>query len=115
MFMSKSLARVFGWERLRRKATGPRCSFCSKGSRDFREIHSGPEHVIICDECLKIAAEIIDQETCTAKQTLDRLPGTLVCSFCLKTEEEVRRLVAGPAVCICDQCVTGFLERSEGR
>lgn len=31
--------------------------------------------------------------------------GTLVCSFCAKTQEEVRKLVAGPSVYICDECV----------
>ena len=30
---------------------------------------------------------------------------TLVCSFCSKTQEEVRKLVAGPGVYICDECV----------
>jgi len=30
---------------------------------------------------------------------------TLVCSFCAKTEDEVKMLIAGPEVYICDQCV----------
>lgn len=29
----------------------------------------------------------------------------LICSFCGKTQEEVRKLVAGPGVYICDECV----------
>lgn len=29
----------------------------------------------------------------------------LVCSFCLKPESEVATLIAGPGVCICDECV----------
>jgi ATP-dependent Clp protease ATP-binding subunit ClpX len=29
----------------------------------------------------------------------------LTCSFCAKTQEEVRKLVAGPGVYICDECV----------
>ena len=29
----------------------------------------------------------------------------LVCSFCEKTQDEVRKLVAGPGVYICDECV----------
>jgi ATP-dependent Clp protease ATP-binding subunit ClpX len=29
----------------------------------------------------------------------------LKCSFCGKTHHEVRKLVAGPGVYICDQCV----------
>lgn len=29
----------------------------------------------------------------------------LICSFCGKTQEEVRKLVAGPSVYICDECI----------
>lgn len=29
----------------------------------------------------------------------------LKCSFCGKTQDQVRRLIAGPDVCICDECV----------
>ena len=28
-----------------------------------------------------------------------------VCSFCGKPQEQVRRLVAGPGVFICDECI----------
>jgi ATP-dependent Clp protease ATP-binding subunit ClpX len=31
--------------------------------------------------------------------------GHLICSFCGKTQDEVRKLVAGPSVYICDECV----------
>ncbi len=37
----------------------------------------------------------------------------LRCSFCNKTQEQVNRLIAGPGVCICNECVdlcTGILE-----
>ncbi|RIL09208.1 MAG: ATP-dependent Clp protease ATP-binding subunit ClpX [Proteobacteria bacterium] len=30
---------------------------------------------------------------------------TLVCSFCNRSQEEVRKLIAGPAVYICDECI----------
>lgn len=30
---------------------------------------------------------------------------TLTCSFCGKTQHEVRKLIAGPACYICDECV----------
>ena len=29
----------------------------------------------------------------------------LYCSFCGKSQHEVRKLIAGPSVCICDECV----------
>src|SRR6478752_1124048 len=31
--------------------------------------------------------------------------GQLKCSFCGKSQDEVRKLVAGPGVYICDECV----------
>ena len=31
--------------------------------------------------------------------------GTLNCSFCGKTQEEVKKLIAGPSVYICDECI----------
>lgn len=31
--------------------------------------------------------------------------GSLRCSFCGKTQDRVRKLVAGPGVFICDQCI----------
>ena len=31
--------------------------------------------------------------------------GKTICSFCGKSQDEVRKIVAGPAVCICDECV----------
>src|ERR1051326_6199998 len=30
---------------------------------------------------------------------------TLYCTFCGKSQREVRKLIAGPTVCICDECV----------
>lgn len=35
----------------------------------------------------------------------DRVQGGLVCSFCGTSQEEVRKLIAGPGVYICDQCI----------
>jgi len=31
--------------------------------------------------------------------------GTLYCSFCGKSQQEVRKLIAGPTVFICDECI----------
>lgn len=35
----------------------------------------------------------------------DDRSGTLVCSFCGKSQDEVRKLIAGPTVYICDECI----------
>ncbi len=40
------------------------------------------------------------------KPPTGRSPGSnLRCSFCNKSDREVRKLIAGPAVFICDECV----------
>lgn len=31
--------------------------------------------------------------------------GNLFCSFCGKNQDEVRKLIAGPSVYICDECI----------
>ncbi len=38
-------------------------------------------------------------------KTSDKNRHTLVCSFCNRSQEEVRKLIAGPAVYICDECI----------
>jgi len=35
----------------------------------------------------------------------DDRAGSLVCSFCGKSQDEVRKLIAGPTVYICDECI----------
>jgi ClpX C4-type zinc finger len=35
----------------------------------------------------------------------DNPPGDRLCSFCRKAERDVRRLIAGPTVFICNECV----------
>ena len=40
-----------------------------------------------------------------AKQDGDDKTKDLVCSFCGKGQDEVRKLIAGPTVYICDECI----------
>ena len=42
----------------------------------------------------------------TMKSVLDAEPPPLTCSFCEKTQKQVKTLVAGPGVCICDECIS---------
>ncbi|HQB42586.1 MAG TPA: ClpX C4-type zinc finger protein, partial [Polyangiaceae bacterium] len=35
----------------------------------------------------------------------DRMNGNLSCSFCGKSQKEVKKLIAGPTVYICDECI----------
>jgi ATP-dependent Clp protease ATP-binding subunit ClpX len=37
-------------------------------------------------------------------------PPVLICSFCGKSQHEVRKLIAGPKVFICDGCVDMCVE-----
>jgi ATP-dependent Clp protease ATP-binding subunit ClpX len=40
---------------------------------------------------------------------------TLYCSFCGKSQHEVRKLIAGPTVFICDECVELRMDIIGGR
>ena len=35
----------------------------------------------------------------------DRRDKPVTCSFCHKTQEQVEKLIAGPGVYICDECI----------
>ena len=39
-----------------------RCSFCHKSQNQVRKLIAGPDGVFICDECVDICAEIIEEE-----------------------------------------------------
>lgn len=43
-----------------------RCSFCNKGQEEVRRLIAGPNQVYICDECVQLCREIIDEEEPTA-------------------------------------------------
>lgn len=103
------------------------CSFCGKRRAEVRRLISGPR-VFICDECVgrcrqvlgpRLIAEdapdaperttadmpaqaIPDDEEITAER---KPPDEHHCSFCGMLKTEVARLVAGPTVYICNECV----------
>ena len=39
-----------------------RCSFCNRTENQVRKLISGPEGIFICDECVAICSDIIDEE-----------------------------------------------------
>src|SRR5918994_1814142 len=54
-----------------------RCSFCNKGQEEVRRLIAGPNQVYICDECVQLCREIIEEdEPSTPRQepTLTRIP-----------------------------------------
>lgn len=48
-----------------------RCSFCHKTQDQVRKLIAGPEGVYICDECVDICAEIIEEESEEEEARLD--------------------------------------------
>ena len=46
-----------------------RCSFCGKSQEDVRRLIAGPGAVYICDECVELCREIIDEEDVTVSKS----------------------------------------------
>ncbi|WP_460806119.1 ClpX C4-type zinc finger protein, partial [Nocardiopsis aegyptia] len=58
--------------------SGPllQCSFCGKDQRQVRRLIAGPGHICICDECVGLCNEIVDEEDTVETSDLawDSLP-----------------------------------------
>ena len=54
------------------------------------------------DENLEIPSFLRNQEEDHDKKEKS---STSYCSFCGKSQDGVRKMIAGPNVCICDECV----------
>lgn len=52
-----------------------------------------------------IKLQMLMRRSNKVSKTSDKNRHTLVCSFCNRSQEEVRKLIAGPAVYICDECI----------
>src|SRR5881392_1890628 len=50
-----------------------RCSFCGKSQEDVRRLIAGPGAVYICDECVELCREIIDEDDHTSHKPEFRL------------------------------------------
>ena len=54
-----------------------RCSFCNKGQEEVRRLIAGPNQVYICDECVQLCREIIEEDEPSTPRTepgLTRIP-----------------------------------------
>lgn len=96
-----------GWKP-RKTTSDLACTFCGATRFDVTCLVAGPG-VYICDACVHLANQVVqeaDQQN-RPRTHLDPLPvtSTLGCSFCDKAGDQVHRLVAGPGVRICDQCL----------
>jgi hypothetical protein len=96
---------------------GPPCSFCGKQEPDGAKVIPGPQ-AAICNECIGLCIDIIvldegglsADDAGGAGQTGSGGRG-LSCSFCQKTDQDVRKLIAGPSVHICNQCIVIHRDR----
>jgi ATP-dependent protease Clp ATPase subunit len=85
------------------------CSFCGKSQHEVCMLVPGPKD-FICDECVSLCVDIFREENRSAlTRTRSDAPAAtgpvLHCSFCTKSQHEVSKLIAGPTVFICDECV----------
>jgi ATP-dependent Clp protease ATP-binding subunit ClpX len=52
---------------MRKEPTFQQCSFCHRPQYEVRHLIAGPGNVYICDECVQICQEILEQEEVTIK------------------------------------------------
>jgi catechol 2,3-dioxygenase-like lactoylglutathione lyase family enzyme len=93
-----------------------RCSFCGKGHEDVARLFANDStakrgRISICNECVELCLEIIDEETSVSQPSpsarpIDRQPSQH-CTFCYKDLSEVRGLLpVTEDVYICNECVS---------
>jgi late competence protein required for DNA uptake (superfamily II DNA/RNA helicase) len=92
-----------------------RCSFCGSYQSLVKKLIAGPG-VNICDQCVELGQEILDEEQNElvpefiaehekADDSKVSKDSRSKCSFCGKTSAQVVRLISGPGVFICNECV----------
>jgi ATP-dependent protease Clp ATPase subunit len=89
------------------------CAFCGSSGRSTPVLVTAPQ-VAICADCVAVAGSaLVDADRVAPAGGASAGGGSagrgsrlaLRCSFCDRSAGEVRRLVAGPVVRICDLCV----------
>jgi hypothetical protein len=79
------------------------CAFCESSGPSTPILVTAPQ-VAICADCVVLAGSaLVDADRVAPSGGGSEL--AMRCSFCDRSANEVRRLVAGPTVRICDQCV----------
>jgi hypothetical protein len=84
-----------------------RCSFCNKPQEELRRLFAGPCQVYICDECVVLCREIVDEENAkevaSLEENLAYLDGV---RSALLAVEEMRQLAATNAAFLSPQLIT---------
>jgi ATP-dependent protease Clp ATPase subunit len=79
------------------------CAFCGSSRRSTPVLVTAPE-VTICADCVALAgSSLVEADRVAPAGGGSDLE--LRCSFCDRSANDVRRLVSGPVVRICDECV----------
>jgi hypothetical protein len=87
-----------------------RCSFCNKSQRDVRKLIAGPA-VYICNECVGICLDILENERIDEKKG-DESP-TVLCVLCSRVYPQSDCLTVrnrGPICYVCAGAVQDALE-----
>ena len=92
------------------------CSVCGKGVHEVHRLAAAP-NVFICNDCVEFCSGVLLEENQQESQPKRSTPSSnqkptekiadklLYCSFCGKSQHEVVKLIAGPSVFICNDCV----------
>jgi len=92
------------------------CSVCGEGVHEVHRLAAAP-NVFICNDCVEFCSGVLLEENQQESQPKRSTPSSnqkpaetiadklLYCSFCGKSQHEVVKLIAGPSVFICNDCV----------
>lgn len=88
-----------------------RCSFCNKPVTEAPAQLTAEGGAVICGRCVDLSREVLETDARDMRPRPERRPdgelrpGWLLCAFCGRDRDQVRKLVAGPEVAICDACL----------
>lgn len=70
-------------------------------------VEMNQEPLVEIMSAMELPPEITEREVSYLKKWREELPeGTIYCSFCGKAQDDVKKMIAGPANCfICDECI----------
>ena len=78
-----------------------RCSFCNKGKDTVRKLIAGPK-AFICDECVEVCRQTIEQET------EDSSGVSKLCPVCRKLMPLAQMVSVSKASEVCRACVAAI-------